>query len=184
MHILNVPAPPSTTSMIARFISLRFWSRCVLLGVIGGVHQLPHVQHRRGGRLVFQGNDMEGEERVLLVRSNPCIYVALYASPLVVASMPFLVWMSVWTSRFQEESRPMLSTCAARGTHPSVGQNMGTHLIEFQARSYSRNMARNLPIRSSSCYPLLRRPHILARSLPQTGPNHQPRRRTSFPSSF
>ena len=83
--------------------------------------------------MVFQGNDMEGEERVLLVSSNPYIHVALYASPLVVASMLFLVWMFAWMSRFQEECRPMLSTCVARGTHPSVGQNTGTHLIGFQA---------------------------------------------------
>ncbi len=82
--------------MTAWLVSLRLRGRRILLCLISGLHQLPHVQHRRGGWVVLQGNDMESEERVLLVRNNPCAHFTLYIFPRAAASTLSLVWMFVW----------------------------------------------------------------------------------------
>ena len=82
--------------------------------------------------MVLEGDDMEGEERMLLVRNHLCPRFALYASPRIAASTPSLVWMSAWTSRSLVECRRMLSTCAARGACLNVGLEMETCLISFQ----------------------------------------------------
>ena len=91
--------------------------------------------------------------------------------------------MFEWMSRYLVVCRHMSWICVAKGGFTIVQLSTGQYLTKLQTRGNSRNLARDVPLRPPSCNPILRRPHVLARSLPQTRPYHQSRRRTSVPTS-
>ncbi len=72
---------------------------------------------------------MESEEWVLLVSVPPATRLLLYRSMAAVASMPSRAWMSVSTSRYPEECRHTLWTCAVRGTYVILADGFCTLMI-------------------------------------------------------